>query len=302
MFSFDLSRIIALIMAFIALVTSIAGIVNTEEVPQVIADITEKAPDDDLRVMSFNIRCTNVGTRQWQDRIGVVTQTILRAQPDSVGLQEATPEWMTTLNSMLTGYAYVGVGRDNGIDLGEYSAIFYLKDKYNVIDSGTFWLSETPDEPSLGWDAACNRVCTWIILENKESGQRYMHMNAHFDHIGVEARRHSAEMVAEFAAQHNDVPVVFTADMNVREGSDSYLVLQNSGVLKDGKFLAEDTMDYLTFHDTKPSQHIGQILDYVFVNSLFDPEVYRVVTAGIDGEYYVSDHFPIYADLNFTAQ
>ena len=141
-------------------------------------------PADTVRIMSFNVRCTNVGARSMRDRVPDVVATVLKGMPDSMGVQEATPEWIDTLNEELgASYAYVGEGRDGGHD-GEYSAIFYLKDKYNVIDSGTFWLSETPEKVSFGWDAVCRRICTWAILENKESGERYIHMNSHFDHVG----------------------------------------------------------------------------------------------------------------------
>ena len=122
--------------------------------------------------MSFNIRCTNVGRDTWEDRIGIVTDTMVNSKADSIGVQEATPEWMATLKETLTDYDYVGVARDDGKNQGEYSAVFYLKDKYNLIDSGNFWLSETPETPSLGWDAGCNRVCTWAVLENKKMYQK----------------------------------------------------------------------------------------------------------------------------------
>jgi hypothetical protein len=130
-------------------------------------------PADAVRIMSFNVRCTNVGARSMRDRVPDVVTTILNGMPDSLGVQEATPEWIDTLNEELgKSYAYVGEGRDGEHD-GEYSAVFYLKNKYNVVDSGTFWLSETPDKVSFGWDAVCRRICTWAILENKENGERY---------------------------------------------------------------------------------------------------------------------------------
>ena len=250
-----------------------------------------------MRIMSFNIRCTNVGNDTWEDRIGIVTQSILDGNPDSVGVQEATPEWMATLNETLgEKYSYVGVGRDDGDNEGEYSAIFYLKDKYSVVDSGTFWLSETPDEVSFGWDAACRRVCTWVVLEDKATGQQYAHINSHFDHVGIEARKNSVELIINKAKEFKDIPVVFTADMNVRQDGENYNQFVESGVLKDTKFIAPDTMDYCTYHDTKPTQHEGDVIDYVMINDKFDATVYKVVTEGIDGRY-VSDHYPIYADL-----
>lgn len=273
-----------------------AGVLLYKEWPETIQDFEAKPIEDSIRVMSFNIRCTNVGRDTWEDRIGIVTETIVKSESDSVGVQEATPEWMATLDEKLTDYAWVGVARDDGKNEGEYSAIFYLKDKYKLIDSGTFWLSETPDEPTLGWDAGCKRVCTWAVLENKESGEKYVHVNSHFDHVGIKAREESVKMILNHIKLYKDLPVVFTADMNVEEGSENYIAITEK--LYDAKYLANDTMDYLTYHDTKPSKHEKDIIDYVMVNKNFEPLTYKVVTAGID-ERYVSDHFPVYADLKF---
>ena len=270
-----------------------AGVLLYKDWPDVIEDFEPKS-EDALRIMSFNIRCTNVGRDTWEDRIGIVTDTMVNSKADSIGVQEATPEWMATLKETLTDYDYVGVARDDGKNQGEYSAVFYLKDKYNLVDSGNFWLSETPEKPSFGWDAACIRICTWAVLENKETKEQYVHVNSHFDHEGIKAREESVKMILAHIEEYKDLPVVFTADMNVVEGSDNYV--QFTKVLHDTKYQAKYTMDYLTYHDTKPSKHEDEIIDYVMVNDNFNALTYKVVTAGVD-ERYVSDHFPVYADL-----
>lgn len=292
---FDPSKLISFLMSLFTMLSSLVGIATRQEWPTTIQDFENKSSQEIIRIMSFNIRCTNVGSDSWKDRVGIVTETIENSKADSVGVQEATTEWMETLDETLVDYDYVGVGRDDGKNKGELSAIFYLKEKYNLIDSGTFWLSETPDEVSQGWDAACNRICTWAVLENKATGERYVHLNSHFDHIGVAARANSVDLILAKAEEYTDLPVVFTADMNVKEGSENYKAI-TAGCLKDTKYLAEDTMNYLTYHDTKPSKHGDDVIDYVMVNEHFDAEAYKVVTAGID-ERYVSDHFPVYADL-----
>lgn len=257
----------------------------------------EAKPEDTLRIMSFNVRCTNVGKETMEDRIDIVSQTMLDSNADSIGVQEATPEWMDAFKETISEkYAYVGVGRDDGDNEGEYSAVFYLKDKYTLEDSGTFWLSETPYEVSIGWDAACTRICTWAVLKNKETGEKYVHLNSHFDHVGVEARKNSVEMIVEKAKEYKNLPVVFTADMNVKQGSENYMSFVNSGVLDDTKFIAPDSMDYLTYHDTKPYALQDWIIDYVMINDKFDAVSYKVVTEGYDGRY-VSDHYPVYADI-----
>lgn len=260
-------------------------------------DIYTKA-DDAIRIMSFNVLYGGDGEHGIQNRFGIVTRTVTEYYPDSLGLQEATPLWMLWFNVFLPEYDYVGVGRDDGRFKGEYAAIFYLKDKYRVVESETFWLSQTPDKPSRGWDAACNRVCTWAVLENKVSGKRYAHINTHLDHVGSEARKNGVNMILEKAASFN-LPVVCTGDFNFRETNDLYTTL-TSGVLHDTKFLAPDTMSNGTFHDFSEPADPKRIIDYILTNTQMTPLVYRVITEGIDGRA-VSDHYPIYSDMMLNA-
>ena len=267
---------------------------NIELVPEdKIFDFLPKK-ENIIRIMSFNIRCSDVGVQTAESRYPLVSETILKGAPDSVGLQEATPEWMDYLKDALNDkYDYVGIPRE---DEGEYSSIFYRKDKYTVAESGNFWLSETPEKESKGWDAVCYRICTWAVLENKETKEKYVHVNTHLDHIGVLARRNGVELMLEHLKNYNDIPAVFTADMNILEGEENYLQFVNSGFMYDTKYKAENSMSYLTYHDVHPSEQEKSIIDYVMINNKFSADTYRVVTAGID-EKYVSDHFPIYADL-----
>ncbi|MBR5441755.1 MAG: endonuclease/exonuclease/phosphatase family protein [Clostridia bacterium] len=296
MTSAGLTAIMSIIMSFITMISSIFGIIQSKPDNSVVQGFEVKE-ENAMRIMSFNIRCGDVGNETWEDRIGIVSQTMLESEADSIGVQEATPEWMATLKETVgEKYAYVGVGRDDGDNEGEYSAVFYLKDKYEVVDSDTFWLSETPDKPSFGWDAACRRVCTWVQLKDKETGKQYVHMNTHFDHVGISARKNSVEMIIDKAKTFTDIPVVFTADMNVVQGSTNYKQFVDSGYFRDTKFDAPDSMNYCTYHDTKPEKHKGDVIDYVMINDGFDALSYKVVTEGIDGRF-VSDHYPIYSDI-----
>lgn len=250
------------------------------------------------RIMSFNIRCSDVNGVTWQERKELVSKQILEAHPDSVGLQEAHTEWMRYLAKALKDeYSYVGIGRENGKRLGEFSAIFYLKDKYKAVESGNFWLSETPEKPSMGWDAACKRICTWVRLRDRETGKEYVHINTHFDHRGEIAQKNSVGMIHNKAKEFKDIPLVFTADLNIFEGGEIYKDMV-SDVLKDAKFLAPDTMNEVTYHNGDPEHFDGKIIDFVLVNSLVVPKTYRVLTQGIDGQL-VSDHYPIYSDCEF---
>ena len=289
---------IVLIAGIVAGALILPGYIQGDVPEDKIYGFTEKS-EDAVRVMSFNVRYSNVGARSMQDRIPDVVATVLKGMPDSMGVQEATPEWMEALDKELANYYdWVGEGRD-GDGTGEYSAVFYLKDKYNLVDSGTFWLSETPDQVSQGWDAACNRICTWAILENKESGDKYIHMNSHFDHVGEKARSESIKMIIEKSKEYEDIPAVFTADMNVKEGSDNYKQIAQNSIFKDTKYTAENVYDYITYHDRYPEKHEGWVIDYCFANEGFEAITYGVVTES-PSKYYVSDHFPIYADLKFV--
>lgn len=301
------SKFVAILMT---IVTSLVGFFSDTDAgiadlhdkifaPTVKVDFAEK-DESAIRVMSFNIRYGDLGTLTAEDRYPMVEETIRKGHPDSVGVQEATTEWMAYLTEALSDeYAYVGVGRDDGVSAGEHAAVFYLKDKYTAVDSGTFWLSDTPDVPSMGWGADCYRICTWVVLENNETKEQYVHMNAHFDFANDDVKYNSARMINEKAKEFGDIPVVYTADMNFNEDSVYYNAFLEYGIFTDTKAAAEDTMDYLTYHDRMPVVHWDNVIDFVMVNSGFDVLTYKVVTAGIDGNY-VSDHFPVYADIVFA--
>lgn len=247
-----------------------------------------------MRIMTFNLLCVGEGEHVMKNRRELAVKTILKYLPDSVGVQEATPQWMKWLGKHLSAYAYVGIGRDNGKNRGEYSAVFYLKDKYKAVDLGDFWISATPDKPSMGWDACCKRICTWAVLQNIQTGEQYAHMNTHLDHRGELARTNGVQMILDKAADF-DIPLVCTGDFNLFEGGPLYKQLM-SGVLRDTKHLAPDTMQSATFHHFDSSAGDEIVIDYILVNDKIKPLVYRVVTEGVDGKF-VSDHYPVYADV-----
>lgn len=284
-------KIQSIIAAVLILAKFLFALVNVGELP--VRDIYQKE-ENAIRIMSFNVLCEGSGEHSMQNRKELVAQTIAEIYPDSLGVQEATPAWMLWLESRLPEYDYVGVGRDDGRFKGEFSAVFYQKEKYKVLDSGTFWISETPDVPSRGWDSACNRVCTWAVLENKNTGEQYAHINTHLDHVSVTAREKGIEMILAKARSFT-VPVVCTGDFNLFEDSPLYEQL-TAGVLKDTKFLAPQTMNAPTFSSFKDNPSPRNIIDYVLVNGGMKPLVYRVVNEGIGG-VTVSDHYPVYADM-----
>lgn len=244
------------------------------------------------RIMSFNVRCG-----EYEPRFSIVPQLIGEYMPDSVGIQECTYQWYLTLRFMLPEYEFIGVGRDTGDrkkDCGEMSAVLYRKDKYELVDSGTFWLSETPEEVSFGWDAACRRVCTWVVLKNKQTGEKYAHVNTHLDHKGPLARENGVELVREKALTF-DIPTVVTGDFNFSKGCELYTQLVSSG-LTDTQDIARNTMAGKTYHGYEGGEE-GLPIDYILVNNrISEVDTYKIIRDKY-GDEYSSDHYPIYADM-----
>lgn len=267
--------------------------------PMPIYNFEEPAGDMlDVTVMSYNVYIAGVGKKSPENRTPLVVKTIKEQAPDSFGLQEADIDWIKRISSELPEYAWVGKGRDDGAEGGEFSPVFYLKDKYNLIDSGTFWLSETPDTPSKGWDAMYKRVCTWAELEEKETGKRYVHMNAHMDHMGSKARENGAKLIAEKAAAF-EIPVVLTGDFNTEEGTDAYSTIVSAGFM-DTKYVAKETMSVGTYHNfgmKNVEKKSASPIDFIFVSyAKASVESYKVLVGKVDGAYS-SDHYPVVSKM-----
>ena len=250
------------------------------------------------RIMSFNVRCADVNGIEMSLRSDLVPRQIKEVMPDSVGMQEVTSEWMKVFKKELRDYSWVGLERDNGKAAGkggEACPVFYLKAKYRLLDHGDFWISDTPDQPSYGPGAACKRICTWAKLKNRQTGAVYVHVNTHFDHVSEEARVLGGEIVNRYIEEHfAGVPVVFTADMNTTEGGEAYGTMTTN--LLNTRHEAADCEDFATFHACRPETHTNSYIDFVLCSKDVTTLAYRTVTAGIDGRF-VSDHFPIYADV-----
>ena len=247
-----------------------------------------------MKTMSYNILCYGKDGHEREKREPMVLEIIRKNNPDTFGVQEATPEWMDFLKKSLTEYSYVGVGRDDGDNKGEYSAVFYKTDSFNVLDKGNFWLSETPEKPGKGWDAVCVRICSWVLLENKENSKKFIHLNTHLDHIGVEARKEGMKLIFE-KAESFSVPTIVTGDFNFEQGSEFYEGLV-SGKLRDSKFVAEETDDGITYNGF--GENDGGIIDFVMVSPEISVKKYTIVNEMINGEY-PSDHFPVTAEIDF---
>lgn len=284
------NKVISAILSFIFMVFGIEAVI--QGIPEKGAFANQDTAV--TRIMSFNIRCN-----EYKRREKLVPALIEAYEPDSAGLQECTYQWYENLTESLEDYAFVGVGRDTGDlseDCGEISAVIYKKAKYNLIDSGTFWLSETPDEVSRGWDGACNRICTWVVLEDKETGDRYAHVNTHLDHMGAKARINGVELVKEKALSY-DIPTVVTGDFNFKKSTDLYTTLVTGG-LSDTQDMAADTMDGKTYHGYSGGI-AGEPIDFICVNNrITEVRTYKIVRDMYNLKY-TSDHYPVYSDMVF---
>lgn len=188
-------------------------------------DATERAAagDASLVVLSYNVRYDNPddAPNDWPSRRDRVASLIRFHGPDVAGLQEVLLGQLRDLEERLPGYAWIGAGRDDGAEAGEFSPIFYRTDRLRPVESGTFWLSTTPDSAgSVGWDAALPRVATWARFEDRATGRALLHVNTHFDHEGAEARRESARLLRARAESLADgLPIIVTGDLNAEPAS-----------------------------------------------------------------------------------
>ncbi|WP_299120759.1 endonuclease/exonuclease/phosphatase family protein [uncultured Winogradskyella sp.] len=256
----------------------------------------------DFSVMTYNIKLDypKEGKNSWKNRKTFLTNQIKFYEPAILGVQEAMPKQMKDLDSLLIEYSFVGVGRDDGKDEGEYSAIFYRKDKFNVIQSSTFWLSETPKEVSMGWDAVCNRICTYAQLEDKASGKTIWVFNTHFDHVGKEARKNSVTVIINKIKELNsdNDPVILTGDFNMEPNHDSIKRIKTE--LNDSKEMAKISFGpegtFNGFHFDKP---VTRRIDYTFVSKDIEVDKYAVLSDNWNLQY-PSDHMPVYVEFKLA--
>lgn len=247
-----------------------------------------------LTAMSFNIRndCDS-GTEAWALRLENLVPLIENAAPDLIGFQEVLHHQYLDLIARFPEYDACGVGRDDGINAGERSAIFYKKSRFKLLDSGDFWLSETPDVPSFGWDAVCIRICSHVKLYDKETEKAFVYYNVHFDHIGKVAMRESAKQICATMLSQ-ECPTFITGDFNFEEKTEPYQIMTENG-LSDAKYAANLAMSYGTFHGYDPSEDISEEspIDYLFfADGKFDIQSYEVLINGSKGNH-ASDHYPV---------
>ena len=259
----------------------------------------------ELNVMTFNIRYDNPGDslNSWQYRKDIAAQAVKDHNIDILGTQEVLVNQMNDLKSSLSEYDGLGVGRIDGKEAGEYNSIFYKKDRFSEVESGYFWLSETPEiAGSKGWDGACERLATWIILKENKSGKQIFAINTHLDHVGKVARQEGVTLLLQRISElSKGLPVVLTGDFNAEPESDVIKHVTSTdtpGYLIDSKSIAKEAKgtDW-TFHDfgRYPMERRERI-DFIFVNDKVDVDSYEVLPDKV-GDVFLSDHTPIVTHL-----
>lgn len=258
----------------------------------------------DLAAMTFNIRYANPGDgdNRWELRKANLASVIQFQAADAVGMQEALIGQIRDLETLLPGYAWVGKGRDDGAEKGELSPIFYNKTRLKLLETQTFWLSLTPDQPSKGWDANLPRVVTWAKFQPLPGGKAFYWFNTHFDHIGQEARRQSARLllrkITEIAGK---TPVVVTGDFNAKPADEPIRVLTEAAApekLLDTQALSQTPHfgPAGTFNAFGPKETSDQPIDFIFVKN--GPTVLSHATlAPTWAGRFASDHHAVFARL-----
>lgn len=288
-----------------AIVLSAAGMIV---LILIIVSACADRPGRAIRVMSYNIRYDNPddGENAWIHRRDAVASMIRFHKADVVGVQEALAHQIDDLATRLPGFDWFGIGRDDGKAEGEFTAVFYRLHRLRSEDRSTFWLSETPDRPGLGWDAACNRTVTWSRFVDVSTRKSFFFFNTHFDHRGQRARVESAHLLLSKidALAPEDTPVVITGDFNCTTDSEPYEILTRG----------ESEEETRTYYDARRISGIGhhgptgtftgfdiqavtgQPIDYIFVSREWQVRFHGTLSDIFDGRF-PSDHMPVLAEI-----
>ncbi|OOG68059.1 endonuclease/exonuclease/phosphatase family protein [Flavobacterium sp. A45] len=268
--------------------------------------IAQTKAQSNLNIMTFNIRYDNPGdgSNSWQFRKENAQKMVRFNEVDILGMQEVLAHQLKDFTVNLTEYGAIGVGREDGKEKGEYSPILYNKNKFTLIKSGYFWLSQTPDIPSKGWDAACERIATWVQLKDKTTGKKLFVLNTHFDHIGEVARRESVNLIKTKMVQLSEgMPQIMMGDLNAKPDSSvmqALLTADKSLSLLDSKKLSSIVYgpDW-SYHDFgKVPFKDRPLIDYILVTKGIRVQKYAVFAETLN-DLFLSDHAPVFANVSF---
>jgi len=254
-----------------------------------------------MNIITFNIRLNTAsdGVNAWPNRIEMVTGLMKFHDPDIFGLQEALVDQIEDIQKNLPDYEWFGVGRDDGKKAGEFSPVFFNKSKFILIENGTFWLSETPEKPSKGWDAALNRIVTWGKFKSKVTGKQFLVFNTHFDHKGVEARKQSAILIRkkiEEMTSNKNLPVILSGDFNLTPELEPISIIKK--YLSDSREITEQPPygPVGTFNSFDWNAPMEGRIDYIFVRGGVSVLKYAVLTDSKE-KRWPSDHLPVFAKV-----
>ena len=252
---------------------------------------------ENLKVMSYNIRLGSGkdGTNSWALRYTATEEMLKDQKPDVFGVQEALDYQVHYIEDMC-GYESVGVGREDGKKEGEHMSIFWNKKTVSMLKWGTFWLSETPQKPSKGWDAACFRTATWALMKDKKTGKKFYFVNTHLDHEGKEAQKNGLKLIVEKIAEMNPegLPMVLTGDFNIEPSNPALADLDAR--MQSTRKIAEKTDDLTTYNGWGKS---SMMIDYIYVSGFSSCPEYQTVIKRYADRKFISDHYPICATLIF---
>lgn len=258
---------------------------------------------DTLAVMTYNIRNCHApdGVNAWGKRKQKVFNLLYKYSPDILGMQEVRHKQLVHLQRALKNYGHAGVGRDNGKKAGEYSPVFFKQDKFKLLRSGNFWLSETPDVPgSKSWDAAITRICSWVELQVLGTDSTFFVFNTHYDHRGEKARENSAVLMARKIKEITaGKPYLITGDFNARPDSKAISnLIQNLPGVKDafGRAAVHKNNEVNTDYGFAVSNRQGSKIDYIFCSPSGTPVSCEII-ADNDGQFYPSDHLPFFSAI-----
>ena len=261
-----------------------------------------------IRLTTYNIWYDNPGNQgnAWSDRVDGVLETLDELEPGVLCVQEALHHQLEDIQS--AGFSSFGVGRDDGLDAGEFTAILYRPELFNLLDGGTFWLSETPDSPgSLGWDAVLPRIATWVKLEDRKSGKAFFVVNTHLSHVGETARLESVKLILAKAGKiSGNAPLIICGDFNFKPGSEPYAYLTR----ENEAFTFYDSRALSPSHPDDPGFSFagadfmgtpGNIIDHIFTSGGIDVSTSRIFNNCKKGRC-PSDHLPVVLEFSLRQQ
>ncbi len=251
-------------------------------------------------LISYNIRYDNNWDieNSWLLRKNKLCQLLNDYNPSIFGIQEGLLNQVNFIDSVLVKYDYVGVGRDDGKIKGEFCAIYFDTTRFKIGTNSTFWLSETPDIVSVGWDAALERICTYGLFENKISGKKFWVFNTHFDHSGIISRKESSELIIKKIKEINteSLPVILMGDLNSIPDSDPIKLLEKEFTDPLRVSLKNLEGPKGTFNGFDLMLTIDNRIDYIFTKNV-KVVSYRHIDERLNNKKHISDHLPVMIEI-----